>query len=604
MNSTQPEDHGRKVDIIAMKQAQACVDAVHRNDATMRDKKTEDAPRKSLTLEEFQARYGGTIDGKVWLKGCNIAGQKADIWLTSVGFACQTRDGPYSFRELAKFVRMECGLEDIRLSAANQNGPVDLWARRQHPKLPPDLLPDVIADFAHVQADTMGADPAGLAMAALAVCGAAIPDGIEIQPKQHDRSWTESARIWVALVGLPSTMKTPIVSAAVRPLRRIDHEMYRAYAEAKAEYDDLDKDAKKATEPPRHTRLSLEDTTIEAAQEVLKDSPDGVLLFQDELSGWFGSMDKYSGGGRGAQKDRAFWLQSFNGGPYTVNRVGRGASVISNLSVSLVGGIQPELIRTVARESHDDGLLQRLFPISLRPGKLGKDVPQPDVAAAYGGLVERLTGLRKPLRGGMQEVPLRFSPAAQLIWQEVTARNHDLSQSWEMVNVKLAAHVGKYNGLFARLCLIWHCIESSGVRPASQVPEDVAARVRDFLFGFLYPQAVAFYTDVVGLSDRQDKVEAVAGWILTHRPASVTVRAVRRGDRVMRAMDTDEAEAVLEQLDAFGWLDPVPTLRRDSKEWKVDPRVYELFDEKAEEEAERRASAREIIADTQKLQAA
>ena len=452
--------------------------------------------------------------------------------------------------------------------------------------------------------DTMGADPAGLAMAALTVCGAAIPDGIVIQPKEHDKSWTEAGRIWTALVGLPSTMKTPLISAASRPLKRLDRELYQAYAEAKAEYDALDKDQKKTTPQPRHTRLILEDTTIEAAQEVLRDSPDGVLLLQDELSGWFGSMEKYSGGGRGAQKDRAFWLQSFIGGAYTVNRVGRGASVIPNLSASLLGGIQPALIRAVAVDSHDDGLIQRLFPIVLRPGKLGKDVPQPDVAAAYDALVERLTSLRRPKRGGMQEVPLRFSPAAQAVWQDVTRRNHELAQSWEAVNVKLAAHIGKYNGLFARLCLIWHCIESSGDRPASQVPEDVAARVRDFLFGFLLPHAVAFYTDVIGVSDRQDKVAAVAGWILAHRPASVTVRAVRRGDRVMRGMDNDEAEAVLHQLDAFGWLSPVPTFRRDSKEWQVDSRVYELFDERAEEEAETRERVREIIADNARLRAA
>ena len=50
---------------------------------------------------------------------------------------------------------------------------------------------------------------------------------------------------------------------------------------------------------PVQKRLCLEDTTIEAAQEVLAGSPTGVLLHQDELSGWFGSMDKYSGGNRG-----------------------------------------------------------------------------------------------------------------------------------------------------------------------------------------------------------------------------------------------------------------------------------------------------------------
>jgi hypothetical protein len=563
-----------------------------------------DQKSKSLSLLEFKAAYGGDIDHP-YLKGAVVAGQSCDIYLTRYGgFAVQTTDELYKWRELQKFIRMDLVLADDARMAANQNGPVDVWATAANPSLPTAILPGAIGAFAEVMAETMGADPAGLAMAGLAACGAAIPDTIVIQPKEHDTSWTECGRIWVGLVGLPSTMKTPIVSAATRPLRRLDLDLHRKHAEAKAEYDALDKGERKQAIQPRHTRLLLEDTTIEAAQEVLKDSPDGVLLVQDELSGWFGSMEKYSGGGRGAQKDRAFWLQAFNGGSYTVNRVGRGATVIPNLSVSLIGGIQPEPIRAIARDSHDDGLLQRLLPISLRAGSLGKDVPQPDVASTYGMLVERLTGLRKPMRGGMAEVPLRFSPAAQAVWQDVTRRNYDLAQSWENVNVKLAAHIGKYNGIFARLCLIWHCVESKGDRPASQVPEDVAERVRDFLFDFLYPHAVAFYTGILGLSDRQDKVEAVAGWILTHRPASVTVRAVRRGDRIMRGMDNDEAEAVLHQLDAFGWLTPIPTIRRDSREWTVDARVFELFDTKAEEEAERRGAARRVIADASGLQAA
>ncbi len=199
---------------------------------------------------------------------------------------------------------------------------------------------------------------------------------------------------------------------------------------------------------------------------------------------------------------------------------------------------------------------------------------------------------------------MRFSPAAQAVWRDVVRRNYELATSWEAVNVKLAAHIGKYNGMFARLCLIWHCVESGGARPSSQVPEEVASRVRDFLFRFLYPHAIAFYSDVIGLSDRQDALRAVAGWILAHRPESVTVRAVRRGDRIMRSMDNDEAEAVLHQLDAFGWLNPVPTIRRDSRQWMVDQRVYGLFDARAEEEAERRASVRRTIASNIELQAA
>ena len=26
----------------------------------------------------------------------------------------------------------------------------------------------------------------------------------------------------------------------------------------------------------------------------------------------------------------------------------------------------------------------------------------------------------------------------------------------------VAAHIGKYNGLFARLCVVWHCVENVG----------------------------------------------------------------------------------------------------------------------------------------------
>ena len=123
------------------------------------------------------------------------------------------------------------------------------------------------------------------------------------------------------------------MSTVAKPLRVIDTEMARKNQRAMAEYNRLSKEEKQKKEPPKQTRLAMQDTTIEAAQEILKDSPDGVLLYQDELSGWFGSMDKYSSA-RGAAKDRAFWLQSYNGGPYTVNRIGRGSLLIPNLSVS------------------------------------------------------------------------------------------------------------------------------------------------------------------------------------------------------------------------------------------------------------------------------
>ena len=90
--------------------------------------------------------------------------------------------------------------------------PVDLWAKFDPPTLPRGVLPEVIEEFAFDRGMTMGCDMSGIAVGALAVCAAAIPDDIKLQPKKHDTEWQESARLWVALVGAPSTMKTPMMT--------------------------------------------------------------------------------------------------------------------------------------------------------------------------------------------------------------------------------------------------------------------------------------------------------------------------------------------------------------------------------------------------------
>jgi hypothetical protein len=80
--------------------------------------------------------------------------------------------------------------------------PVDLWGNFEPPILPRGILPKLIENYAFTQAETMGVDPGGVAMAALVVCAAAITDSITLVMKRHSSEWTESARLWVGLVGL------------------------------------------------------------------------------------------------------------------------------------------------------------------------------------------------------------------------------------------------------------------------------------------------------------------------------------------------------------------------------------------------------------------
>jgi hypothetical protein len=442
---------------------------------------------------------GGSDEGLKAFAGWSAKAAKNDPETTAARWEHYTKYPPtrIEFGTLVYLARQHSPLWTFGITAAPGDSephadPVDIWAKFDAPTLPRGILPDVIERFAFNQGSDMGSDMAGIAVSALAVCAAAIPDKIKLQVKRHNSGWLESARLWVALVGPPSSMKSPIMAAAVRPLRRIDSEMARQYADARARYDKLSKEEKSQTQPPKQTRLLLQDTTIEAAQEVLKDSVDGVLCYQDEMSGWFGSMDKYSGG-RGAAKDRAFWLEAFNGAPYSVNRIGRGAGFIENLSVSLIGGIQPEPIRKLADESLDDGLLQRLLPIVLRSAVAGRDEVMSPVVSEYSELIGRLHHLDNPMFGGNSEATLlHFDEGAQQYRQELERKHLDL-QSVEAIHPKLAAHIGKFNGIFARLCVVWHCVDSPpGTLPAI-ISERTARDVGAFLHGFLLPHALAFY---------------------------------------------------------------------------------------------------------------
>lgn len=71
--------------------------------------------------------------------------------------------------------------------------------------------------------------------------------------------------------------------------------------------------------------------------ELLNRNPRGLLLFRDELVGWLRTLDK-----EGHESDRAFYLEAWNGqGSFTYDRIGRGTLHIENVTLSVLGGIQP-----------------------------------------------------------------------------------------------------------------------------------------------------------------------------------------------------------------------------------------------------------------------
>jgi hypothetical protein len=482
------------------------------------------------------------------------------------------------------------GAEDSNDPQQDWPEPVSIFNEFQAPDLNIDLLPTPIAEYAFEEADIMGADPAGLAMAALAVCAAALTDDIEVQVKKHNTHWRERAALWTMLVGDPSTRKSPVLRSAQWPLKAADDASYKQWCEAVKRWEQQPKDER--GDKPALTRYLVYDTTVEALQTSLADNPRGVLCVQDELSGWFGAMDRYAGATKAAQRDRAVWLQAFNGGSMRVDRVGRGVTNVPNLSASIVGGIQPGPMRRFAKDGQEDGLMQRFLPILLKPSGVGEDRPTGDHYDAYIRLVNSLLSFGPPRpTPGAENNAFQFSDAAHAIRQELEQEHNDLAKLTSL-SPRIAAAFGKWDGIFARLALLFHFIEADGAYPDMTISEDTAKRVRDFMHLFLRPHMVAFYMHTLGGGETWEHAQWIAGYILSGEKAHITPRDIGRAYRPLRDADRRDVEAVMDVLERIGWVSEATSTSGHRVTWTVNPKVHKRYRERAEQERQERQAVK------------
>jgi len=487
-------------------------------------------------------------------------------------------------------------LDDQALTPDDWPTAVDLFGNLAAPRFPVEIIPDPVGTYAKDQGELIGADPGMIALTALATVAGCMDDRIEIQPKRHDPTWTESARLWVAPIGPPSAKKSPALKKALAPAWKIDsrwrEESNKLLAEWEKTCKRMAKEQPEETPPPKPTlkRLMFGDVTVEKAGAVLADcEPRGAIVFRDELGGWLSSMDAYKQGGG---KDRADWLEAYNGGPNSIDRVSRGSLYVENWSATVIGGIQPDVIQSYAGATNHDGMIQRFILLFADEGGRGVD-RAPDMAAheRYKLLMEHVAGT-EPGAG-----PVKLSEGAHAVKERLWDRVHRFSQS--SPNPFLAAALGKWEGLSARLMLTFHAVEcaTDGTHPSAEpVSEATAQAVSDLMLFCLLPHAVRFYA---GMDDTEDKARQVAALILAKGWERFTVR--RDLDRYMAASrkwkpwETDDA---MRRLDSFGWLRPIPgrlTERGTPAAYDVNPHVHERFAEVAEREQERRDDVAQMM---------
>lgn len=506
---------------------------------------------------------------------------------------------------------------EARVSDAGTPPPVDLFSDHQSPRLRPDLLPPPIAEFVFQCSAIKGSPPEVLGLSTLVACAAAIDDRFQIQARPNEPGWRESARLWGMIVGEPSTKKTPAMKLAMSGLSDMNVEMIGRNQRAMAEYDramQVYKASEKkrvaaeargdagmpeypdAPDAPKLERIITSDFTIEGIARLLVDNERGLLCFTDELAGWFGLMGKYASNGGG--NDRAAWLEFYQGGPKPIDRAGRTV-LIPNASVSVLGAIQPDKIRALAKTMDDDGLLQRFIPIVLpREPVMPSEEQEPvHLVRAYADLITHLWRTRPDT-----------SLATITLSEDALAVRRDLDHwrtliaSSEGLPPMLRSAVTKYEGLFPRLCLTYHAISCAATRrfPTSlPVQGSTARRVADLIKHWIFPNALAFYTGVMGkTSPGFDLARSVADYLLASAPGRITRRDITHGCNAWRGADDQRQAAALSALEQAGWLIPEGgTTTRGAKAWTVSPRALREFSARAEGIRARRTATAQILAD-------
>lgn len=441
---------------------------------------------------------------------------------------------------------------------------------------PVSVLPEPLCSFVASSATAIGCDASYVALPLLAALAAAIGNSRRIQLK---RGWSEPAIVWAVIVGESGTQKTPAFRLVLQPLRDLQAKAMKAHVAALGAYEvdalryekklaewkrcKNESDPPEKPQPPAAVRMVISDTTVEALAPILLANPRGVLLARDEIGGWLGSFDRYSGGKGGA--DEAHWLSMHGGECLVVDRkTGAPRTIyIPSAAVSVTGGIQPGILdRALGAEHRESGLLARLLlAMPPRRAKLWTEAEiSPLTEAALLAIFERLYELdfARDTDGDSHPITLPLSSAGRGAWinfynehgREQADLTGDLSAAWS-----------KLEGYAARLALVMHCVRWAAQDPTlsddNAIDEvSVAAGVElSRWFGHEARRVYSILTEDDEARDRRRLVE----WI-ERRGGGISLRELTHGMRQYRG-NTEAARAVLNTLAKAGlghWTHPAP----------------------------------------------
>jgi hypothetical protein len=195
------------------------------------------------------------------------------------------------------------------------------------------------------------------------------------------RNWIEPAILYLSLIALAGQTKTPVQLFFMQPFKEWDKTNFEDYADNIQTYEAAKQAATKGNpctdQKPTRLQLLLQDYTPEALVKVLSDNWHGVGVMMDELAGFIQNWNRYNNG-----NEMPMWLSFYNAQAFSSNRKTSHDSYVAHPFVSVIGGIQPVIMKKIfAGDMQINGMIDRflfVYNVIVR-----KEVPGDDELDTY-----------------------------------------------------------------------------------------------------------------------------------------------------------------------------------------------------------------------------
>ncbi|MGB4063345.1 MAG: DUF3987 domain-containing protein [Azonexus sp.] len=307
----------------------------------------------------------------------------------------------------------------------------DILRNVDQPVLDLAAIPPAIRAFCDNVAARIPAPIEYVVSSVLCVMGAAIGTRCGIAVKKND-PWTIVPNLWCLCVGEPSSGKSPCMSAAVSPYQKLEKELLETWSDA--------------------PRLTTNDATGEKLVEILSHQKGGLLVVRDEISGLFATFYR-----SGREGERQLYLQGWNGlDAYRLERIARGTNQVERLCLSVIGTIQPALLKTyLGQKNQQDGLAQRFLLLAFpefSPRGFADVAEDTQAKATYQRVLRWLCTYDYAKHCLVGDIPyLRTSDEAFALYREWW-----LSNETACADPKVATYLQKHSRLVPALALIDH----------------------------------------------------------------------------------------------------------------------------------------------------